>query len=52
MNPFSTNQQKAGTIKYTMQLDKSEKLSSDKDDKVPLNEDTQRDLVYSIFNAL
>ena len=52
MKPSYTNQQKAGTIKYIMQLDKSEKLASDKDGMITLNEDTQRDLINSVFNAL
>jgi hypothetical protein len=52
MKPSYTNQQKAGTIKYNMQLDKSEKKLSDKDGMITLNEDTQKDVMYSIFNAL
>ena len=43
MKPSYTNKQKAGTIMYIMQLDKEEKLLNDKDNIIPLNEDTQRD---------
>ncbi len=50
--PSYTNQQKTGIIKYIMQLDKSRKPSSDKDGMIILNEDTQRVLMYSVFNAL
>jgi hypothetical protein len=35
-----------------MQLDKEEKLSSNKDGIITLNEDAQRDLINSVFNAL
>ena len=52
MKPAYTNKQKAGTIKYIMQLDKGEKLASDKEGMITLNEDTQRDLIYSVFNAM
>jgi hypothetical protein len=52
MKPSYTNQQKAGTIKYIMQLDKSEKLSSGNDGMITLREDTQRDLMYFVFNML
>jgi len=52
MKPSYTNKRKACTIKYIMQLDKEEKLSSDKDGIITLNVDTQIDLIYSVFNAL
>ena len=52
MKPSYTNQQKAGTVKYIMQLDGSEKLASDKMGIITMNIDTQRDLIYSVFNAL
>jgi hypothetical protein len=52
MKPSYTNQQKAGTIKYIMQLDASEKLASDKMGLITMNKDTQRDLLNSVFNVL
>jgi hypothetical protein len=52
MKPAYTNRQKAGTIKYIMQLDGSEKLASDKMGLITMNKDTQRDLINSVFNAL
>jgi hypothetical protein len=52
MKPSYTNQQKAGTIKYIMQLDKSEDLASDKDGMITMHKDLQRDLINSVFNAL
>ena len=52
MQPPYTHQQKAGTIKYIMQLDGSEKLASDKMGYITMNKDTQRDLINSVFNAL
>jgi hypothetical protein len=52
MKPFYTSKQKEGTIKYIMQLDKAKTISSDKDGMITLNVDTQKDLLYSVFNAL
>jgi hypothetical protein len=43
MKPAYTNQQKAGNIKYIMQLDGSEKQVSDKMGLITMNKDTQRD---------
>ena len=52
MKPSYTYQQMAGTIKYIMQLDASEKLASDKMGLITMNKDTQRDLLNSVFNVL
>jgi hypothetical protein len=52
MKPSYTNKQKAGTIKYIMQLDKEEKLSSDKDGIITLNKDTKRNHINSVFTTL
>ncbi len=52
MKPAYTNQQKAGTMKYIMQMDGSKKLASDKMGIITTNKDTQRDLLNSVFNAL
>ena len=52
MKPPYTNKPKAGIIKYFMQLDKVENLSSDKDGMITLNEVTQRDLMNSMFSSL
>jgi hypothetical protein len=52
MKPSYTNKQKAGTIKYIMQLDVSEKLASDKMDIITMNKDAQRNMINSVFNAL
>ena len=52
MKPSYTNKQKAGIIQNIMQLDKEEKLSSDKDYIISLNEDSQRGLIDSVFNEL
>ena len=52
MNPTYTNQEKAGTIKYIMQLDGSEKIASGKMGLITMNKDTQMDLINSVFNAL
>ena len=52
MKPSYTNQQKAGTIKYIMQLDGSEKLAREKMGIITMNKDTQRDLLNSVFNVL
>jgi hypothetical protein len=35
-----------------MQMDKEEKLSSDKDGMITLSEENQSDLINSVFNAL
>ncbi len=51
MNPPYTNQQKAGTIKYIIQLEKNEKVASDVTGIITLNASTQRDLMNSVFNA-
>ena len=52
MRPLYLNQQKAGTIKYIMQLDGSEKLASDKIGLITMSKDTRRDPINSVFNAL
>jgi hypothetical protein len=52
IKPSYTNQQKAGTIKYIMQLNVAEKLARDKNGIITMNKDTQRDLINSVFNAL
>jgi hypothetical protein len=52
MKPTYTNQQKAGTIKYNMQMDGTEKLASDKMGLITMNKGTQRDLINYVFNAL
>ena len=52
IKPSYTSQQKAGTIKYIMQFDGSEKLASDNMGLITMNKDTQRDLINSVFNAL
>jgi len=52
MKPSYTNQQKPGTIKYIVQLDGSEKLSSENMGIIMMNINTQRDLMNSVFNAL
>jgi hypothetical protein len=52
MKSAYTNQQKAGTIKYIMQLDGSEKLANDKMSLIAMNTNFQRDLINSVFNVL
>jgi hypothetical protein len=52
MKPSYTSKRKAGTMKYIMQLDKAEKISNDKDGMITLNDDTKKDLINSVFNAL